>query len=234
MIDPVNQLRQLLIDDKELLEHLVEPVQLADGQYLFHKGDLGDAFYMIESGKVRIFTLDDNGKEITLNTMVSGEMLGELALLDLQPRSASAIAVGDCNLRRIKRNDFLHRVHTSPALAACVIQILSGRTRYMTEYIERLSLWVRMIIDGAYNEVIQEIDNIDTERDRAESAVANALGQMVKAVQQREEALRQTVAQLKIEIDQEKRQSQVEAITKSEDFQDLIKLAKQRRQSRQS
>ncbi len=233
MIEPAKQLRNLLLEDKELLERLVESVQLTDGQYLFRKGDPGDAFYLIESGEIRITTLDRNGKEITLNTLTSGETLGELALFDLQSRSANAIAVGACQLGRISRHDFLNRVNTSPALSACVIQILSSRTRHMTEYIERFSLWSRMIIDGAYNEAIQDIEKVDTEGVRAEAAAAKAIREMVKAVQQREEVLHQKVAQLKIEIDQEKRQRQVQEITDSEDFQDLINLAKNRRQSRQ-
>lgn len=233
MIDPVNQLRKLLLEDTELLKTIVEPMQLADGHILFQRGDPGDALYIIESGQIRIVTFDQEGKEITLNTMVAGETLGELAILDAHPRSASAIAVGSCTLLRISRPDFLRRVYSSPALSACVIQILSGRIRYATEYIEQLGLWSRMIIDGEYDAVIQSIEQITAVTDRAVVAAANSIRQMVKVVQQREESLRQEVSQLRIEIDDEKRQRQVEEITNSESFQDLLKLAKQHRQSRQ-
>jgi CRP-like cAMP-binding protein len=59
--DRPNQLTaKLILSDKELLETLY----LADGQILFHRGDPGDALYLIETGQLRIFTLDRDGKEL--------------------------------------------------------------------------------------------------------------------------------------------------------------------------
>lgn len=229
MIDPVLEMRQILLSDQEMIAHVMETVSLSDGQVLFHRGDPGDAFYLIEAGQIRIYTLDKEGREMTLNTLSAGETLGEMALLDAQPRSASAMAVGDSTLLRLSRADFLHQVQTSPRLSECVVQILSGRARHMTDYIERLGLWACMVIDGKYNEVIQSIEQSDTKGDRALAAVAGSLRQMVKAVQEREEKLRQEVVQLRIEIDQEKRQRQVEEITGSEGFLSMVERAKQRR-----
>ncbi len=225
-------LRNFLLEDKQWREKVMETVHLADGQILFHRGDRGDAFYLIETGQIRIFTADRAGKEITLNTLHAGEMLGEMALLDEQPRSASARAVGECVLLRLNREGFLERVRNSPALTQYVIELLSGRARHMTEYIEDLGHWARMIIDGHYSEAIASIEQVDTKGDRALAAVADSLRQMVKAVQQREENLRQEVCQLRIEIDEEKRKRQVEDITNTESFEKMIELAKQRRQAR--
>lgn len=226
-------LRNFLLEDKQWREKVMETVNLADGQILFHRGDSGDAFYLIETGQIRIFTVDQAGKEITLNTLHAGETLGEMALLDAQPRSASARAVGACVLLRLNRDDFLERVRNSPTLTQYIIELLSGRARHMTDYIEDLGHWARMIIDGHYSEVIKSIEQVDTKGDRALAAVADSLRQMVQAVQEREENLRQEVFQLRIEIDEEKRKRQVEDITNSESFEKMIELAKQRRQSRQ-
>lgn len=232
MSDSASQLRYLLLKNKELLENIWQKIQLADKAILFRQGEPGDAFYLLESGKIRIYTLDDQGQEITLNTLLPGETLGEMASLDAQPRSASAIAIGDCTLLRISGEDFLQQVHVSPDLAACVIQTLSGRVRHMTTYIGKLGLWSRQIVDGHYTDMIESLEQVDLE-DRAVAAAANSMRQMAKAVQEREKSLRQEVAQLSIKIDEEKRQQQAKEITESESFQNLLKIAKQRRQKRQ-
>ncbi|WP_017716117.1 Crp/Fnr family transcriptional regulator [Kamptonema formosum] len=231
MNDPISLIRNFLLSDKELMESAMETVELSDGQVLFHRGDIGDAFYLIQTGQIRIFTLDQEGKEITLNTLSAGETLGELALVDAQPRSASASSVGCSSLLRLNRDDFLRRIHNSPILTNCIIQLLSGRARHMTEYIERLGHWARMIIDGQYNQVIKAIEEVDPKGDRALAAVAGSIGQMVKAVQEREENLRKEVVQLRIEIDEEKRKRQVDEIVNNEAFDKMLQLAKQRRKS---
>lgn len=230
MTDPISLLRNLIASDKELLEKVMETVHLQDGQCLFHRGDPGDALYLIETGQIRIFTLDRDGKEITLNTMSTGETLGEMALLDGQPRSASAIAVGSCTLLHLKRDKFLERVYNSPILNRRIIKLLSERARHMTEYIEQLGHWTRLIVDGQYNQVIKSVEELDSQDERALTAVADSLKQMVKAVREREERLRQEVVQLRIEIDEQKRKRKVEEITKAEYFQDIVRLAEQSQQ----
>jgi CRP-like cAMP-binding protein len=197
----------LILSDKELLETLY----LADGQILFHRGDPGDALYLIEAGHLRIFTLDRDGKEITLNTMSAGETLGEMALLDGQPRSASAIAIGSCTVLRLKRDDFLMQIHHSPISIESIIQLLSERARHMTSYIEQLGHWARLIVDGQYNQVIEIVEQLDPEGDRALVAVADSLKEMVKAVQEREESLRHEIIQLRSEIEEQKRKQKEEA-----------------------
>ncbi|MFN2247811.1 MAG: cyclic nucleotide-binding domain-containing protein, partial [Candidatus Promineifilaceae bacterium] len=78
MIDQAARIRSLLSEENTSLQDAMEAVHLEDGQVLFQRGEPGDAFYLIESGKVRIFTLDEAGKELTLNTLEAGEAFGEL------------------------------------------------------------------------------------------------------------------------------------------------------------
>ena len=89
----------LLADGADSLRDAMEIVRLSDGEVLFQRGEPGEAFYVIESGEVRIFTRDDDGSELTLNTLAAGEAFGELALVDKRPRSASAAALGPTVLR---------------------------------------------------------------------------------------------------------------------------------------
>jgi CRP-like cAMP-binding protein len=231
MEDPTTLIcRLLLSDEAHRLREVMEPISLDDGEVLFRRGDPGDALYLIDAGRVRIFTLDEQNNEITLNTLGPGETFGELALLDERPRSAGAAAIGSTRLRRLRREDFLAYLHTSPALNEATFRLLSQRARYMTDYIERLGLWARQVAEGKYDQAMQAIESQDSSGDSALAAVADAVRSMVRAVKEREEQLRRELAQLRIEIDDAKRKRQVEEITETDYFQHLAREARQLRQ----
>jgi hypothetical protein len=126
----------------------------------------------------------------------------------------------------------LARVHTSPALTDTVIRLLSQRTRHMTDYIERLGQWARLIAEGQYDQAMESIRDEESSADRALAAVADAVRYMIRAVQEREEQLREEVAQLRIQIDDAKRQEQVTEITETDYFQGLTQHAEKLRERR--
>jgi CRP-like cAMP-binding protein len=234
MTDSGALINALLADEADSLHDAMETVRLSDGEVLFQRGERGDAFYVIDSGQIRIFTLDEEGSELTLNTLAAGEAFGELALVDDRPRSASAAALGPAVLRRLRRDEFLARVHTSPALTDIVIRLLSQRTRHMTDYIEWLGQWARLIAEGQYDQAMQSIRDEQSAPDRALAAVADAVRYMVQAVQDREERLREEVAQLRIQIDESKREEQVSEIAETDYFQGLTQHAESLRKRRAS
>jgi CRP-like cAMP-binding protein len=233
MVAPESFVDALLADEENAFEEVMETVTLSDGEVLFERGDSGDAFYVIDSGQVRIYTHDEEQNELTLNTLGAGEAFGELALVDDRPRSASAAAVGQTTLRRLLRDDFLSRVHTSRVLTDRVIRLLSQRTRHMTGYIERLGQWARLIAEGQYDEAMESIQAEDA-TDRALAAVGDAVRTLVQAVQAREANLKDQVAQLRIEIDERKRHEHVAEITETEYFQDLTQHADDLRKRREA
>jgi CRP-like cAMP-binding protein len=216
----------ILAEESTSLQGLLSTVELSDKQVLFQPGDPGDAFYIIDSGKIRIFTHDEEGKELTLNTLDAGEAFGELALLDDQPRTAGAAAAGAATLRCMRREDFLAQVHTSPTLTDIVIRLLVERTRHMTDYIEWLGHWARLVAQGKYNQAMKNIQDQEDGADRALAAVAEAVKSMVEAVQKREEQLKKEVKKLQIQIDETKRQQQVDEITETDYFQKLTSQAR--------
>jgi len=230
MADQPNLADILFSEEGASIQEAMETVELKDGEVLFQRGDPGDAFYVVESGKVRIFTEDEEGREITLNTLGEGDPFGELALVDDRPRSASVGADGPATLRRLSRADFLSLIHTSPELTNVVIGLLSERTRHMTDYIERLGHWARLVAEGKYNKAMKGIRSQEGIEDRALMAVADAVENMVKAVKEREQQLKQEVAQLRIEIDQSKRKRQVDEITETDYFQNLTQQARSLRE----
>ncbi len=230
MSNPITLTDALLTDAAAQFRDAMEVVRLSDGESLFRRDDPGDAFYIIDEGQVRIFTLDEEGRELTLNTLEAGEAFGELALVDDSPRSASASAVGPTTLHRLNRDDFLERVHTSRQLSDILTRLLSQRARHMTDYIERLGHWARLVAEGKYDQAMKGLREADM-ADRAFAAVADAVETMVKAVREREERLKKEVAQLRIQIDEEKRKKQVDEITETDYFQQLTQRAKDLRQT---
>ncbi len=204
------------------LDKVMQTVHLQDGEVLFSKGDRGDALYIIESGQVRIFTFEEQGGEITINILKAGAVFGEMALVDDQPRSASAAAIGATTLRRLSREEL---DLTSPDLIQEIIRLLSERARNLTDYIERMGQWARLIAQGRYSRVLRMIEQGADSADGTLVAAATAMGEMVKAIREREEALRQEAIKLRIQIDESGRQERVAEIVETEYFQSLAQRA---------
>ena len=77
------------------------------GQTIFQRGDNGSSMMAVLRGRVRISSVSGDGKEVTLNVINPGEIFGEIALLDGEPRSADATAIEDTLLLVVERRHFL-------------------------------------------------------------------------------------------------------------------------------
>lgn len=111
----------------------------AKGRILFYQDTPGNSLYLVESGLVRIFVLSASGQEFTLNLHGPGECFGELALLDCEPRSASAIAVETTVTQTLARADFLSVLDGQPALARYLVVLLAQRLRQLTAHSESIA-----------------------------------------------------------------------------------------------
>ena len=74
---------------------------------IFQRGDNGSSLMAVLRGRVRISSVSGEGKEVTLNVISPGEIFGEIALLDGQPRSADATAIEETLLLVVERRLFL-------------------------------------------------------------------------------------------------------------------------------
>lgn len=101
--------------------------------YIFFEGDIESHFYIIESGKVQIFTKNKIGKRIDILTVEEGESFGEFALLDNKPRSASAQAISDVTLIKVSAQGYLELVKDLPVWASCMMKSFVVRLKKMTE-----------------------------------------------------------------------------------------------------
>lgn len=230
-------IKEYVLKHQNSPENLIEKVALSDGQILFNQGDIGDAFYLIKKGKLKIFILDLQGQSMTLNILSSGDTLGELALLDAEPRSASAIAIDDCLLLRLHKDKFLEQLNKYPQLMKEIISTFSRIIRYQTQYIMKLGQWSRLIIDSQYQTVLTQIESTnikDSGTSSAVLAVGDSLKEMVKVIFEREESFKQEFKRLKLQIsiDQKQKEEDVKEITDSETFEHVIKNAERLRKLR--
>jgi len=109
------------------------------GTMIFHKDQPGDGLHVIESGRVRFFLPAEGGAELTIDVAGAGEVFGELALLDGQPRSASAEALEETVTHVLGREEFQAALAASAELAGALIGLLSTRLRHVTDYAESLA-----------------------------------------------------------------------------------------------
>jgi CRP-like cAMP-binding protein len=108
------------------------------GTTIFAKGDPGAALFAVCDGTVKIAVPSIDGREAMFNLLHAGEIFGEIALLDGQPRSADAVAMTDCELMVIERRDFLTFVHGEPTVALKLIELLCARLRFASEHLEEV------------------------------------------------------------------------------------------------
>jgi CRP/FNR family cyclic AMP-dependent transcriptional regulator len=107
---------------------------------VFMRGDPGDSLCGVVSGRVRISASLPTGKEVFLNIMEPGDSFGEIALLDGQPRTATATALARTELIIFKREQFLALLSTEPQLAAHLIGLLCRRVRWTAQLMEDSAL----------------------------------------------------------------------------------------------
>ena len=73
---------------------------------MFTEGQDGDSLYLIETGRVKVFIGDEDGREIILKILGPGDFFGEMALIDKQPRSASVSTLESSTFRILSHQAF--------------------------------------------------------------------------------------------------------------------------------
>ncbi len=114
------------------LEHLaedVDQVNYAAGETIFNEHDLGDGLYVVETGSVRIWVMDEDVSEVTLAELKPGDFFGELAVLDRGERSSSATTLADTHLHKLSSDAFQKFLIEHPDAAVDVICEIAQRMR---------------------------------------------------------------------------------------------------------
>ena len=121
--------KRLTPEELEQLAQEVDQVKFEANETIFNEQDRGDALYVVDSGSVRIWVLDEDVKPVTLTELQPGEFFGELAVLDRGPRSTNATAIVETTLHRLSSDDFQEFLMQHPDVAIDVICEIGARMR---------------------------------------------------------------------------------------------------------
>jgi diguanylate cyclase len=100
------------------------------GETLIREGETGDCAYIIETGNVEIL-VQREGQPIQIGTRGPGSLLGEMAMIDDKPRTATVRALDDCEVLEITRDDFARRVDNADPVLKMVMRVITTRYRDM-------------------------------------------------------------------------------------------------------
>ena len=123
-------------EERERLSRLLRSRRYARGEVIFLEGDQGTALCLIAEGRIRIQLTGADGREVVINVYGPGEIFGEMALLDGEPRSADAIAQDASRVFWLQREDFAAFLDTHPRASMTMLASLSRRLRHTTRVVQ--------------------------------------------------------------------------------------------------
>lgn len=108
--------------------------------YIFFQGDPPDALYIIWMGRVKLVRHTDNGRDVVVEVLGPGQLIGEMAILDGRPYATTAHTLEDVAVVTVGRRDFYMLLERYPRVAMGVISELSRRLRLTTEMVRSLAV----------------------------------------------------------------------------------------------
>ncbi len=108
-----------------------------DGEVIVRQGEIGDCMYVIQEGQVEVVVERDD-REVRLAIRGAGQPIGEMEILEHQPRSATVRALGQARVLTVDRKHFLRHIHQDPSLAYHMMQTMSQRIRELSTEVVRL------------------------------------------------------------------------------------------------
>lgn len=130
--------RELSGEATELLARHLRATTFQTDQIIFRKGEPGTSMMLVVKGRVKICSTSWDGREVVLNLIETGEVFGEIALLDGRERTADALAMGDTTLYVLDRRDLLPVLRRSPEVGIRLLAVLCERLRRTSEQVEDL------------------------------------------------------------------------------------------------
>lgn len=132
--------KNLSAEDLEKISQHASTRSFPKNTVVINEGDDTDSLYLIDKGSVKVYLSDNNGKEVIINTLETGEYFGELAILSSGKRSASVMTLENTTLSLINKNNFKNLLLNQPTIAYVLIENLAQRVRELTENIKSLAL----------------------------------------------------------------------------------------------
>ena len=110
------------------------------GQIILLEESMGETFFIITRGTVKVTRLSDDGREVILAMLGESDFFGEMSLLDGEGRSANIVVNENAEVMTLSRRDFLECLESYPKIAIALLEELAVRLRKSDQQIESLSL----------------------------------------------------------------------------------------------
>lgn len=127
-------------DDLRRVADLAVPRRFAKKEAVFREGDRADGFFIVASGKVKVFKLSGEGKEQILHVLEAGQTFAEAVIFEGGVYPAHAEALDDSDLLFLPKRPFLELLERRPVVAIRMLASLSRWLKRMTDLAESLSL----------------------------------------------------------------------------------------------
>jgi CRP-like cAMP-binding protein len=131
----------LASDTLEQIANRFHTAQFKRSQTIYARGDAGNALYLIRSGQIRFSVVSGEGRELSVRVAKAGEIIGEIAVLDRQPRTATAVALTAVTVHSLSRTDLDRLLLQEPQFARNAIDFLCHRLRDTTDQLELIALY---------------------------------------------------------------------------------------------
>lgn len=125
------------------------------GEAVFTQGEECDGFYIVKSGRVKVFKLSSEGREQVLGMFKEGDFFGIVPLFDGGPYPANAEICVDSVLIKVGKDPFLEIIRENPQISLNILPKISKRTREFTSAVENLSL--KDVKDRLFSFIVDEI-----------------------------------------------------------------------------
>lgn len=109
------------------IESELSRIHLLRGETLMRRGDPGDAVYILINGRLRVSTTDESGNDVLLSSLGAGAIVGEMAILTGDPRTATVKAARDSELVKLSRDGFNRLVEAHPRVLLHMVRVLARR-----------------------------------------------------------------------------------------------------------
>lgn len=140
MLEKMSILSSLSQRDWEKVKRLFIEKRFGKDDYIFFEGDPASWLGVVLEGRVKVIKHSGTGKDVVLDLIAPGEMLGEVAAFDGEPYPATAQAMEPTVVAAIHQDDYLRLLKQHPALALRVIEELGRRLREAQETIKSMAV----------------------------------------------------------------------------------------------
>lgn len=143
------------------LQAVTREMTFGRGEEIFKEGDTGDGLYIVKSGLVQISAAISQTERHIFSRVLPGDLFGEMAVLDSQPRSACATAENETEVYFIPRDRFMVMLEVSPRLSISLMQEISQRLReFNRQYINKVLQSERMALVGRFaSSIVHDLKN---------------------------------------------------------------------------